>query len=169
MGGSILEQWLNEQGRDSHDQVPDLDDSQLLLNLVSALSDLRRRGLVMAYHDRSDGGLWATVAEMAFAGHVGVALNVDLLVTEGDGIQDSRADHGDSKNWSSQVSARRDELTLKALFNEELGVVLQVRTAERDQVMQILRGEKPPRLINPEAWDAFAKRYERVFGVKAAG
>ena len=69
----------------------------------------------------------------------GVALNVDMLVTEGDGITDSRADHGDAKNWAGQVSARRDELTLKALFNEELGVVLQVRTAERNAVLQTLR------------------------------
>lgn len=38
-----------------------------------------------------------------------------------------------------------------------------------DQVAQILRGERPPRLINPEAWDGFARKYERVFGVKAAG
>jgi phosphoribosylformylglycinamidine synthase len=76
---------------------------------------------------------------MAFAGHVGVALNIDMLVTEGDGISDSRADHGDSKNWASQVSARRDELSLRALFNEELGVVLQVKTADRDAVMQVLR------------------------------
>ncbi|MBX9817785.1 MAG: phosphoribosylformylglycinamidine synthase subunit PurQ, partial [Burkholderiaceae bacterium] len=90
-------------------------------------------------HDRGDGGLLATVAEMAFAGRVGVALNVDMLVTEGDGISDSRMDVGDSKNWAGQVSARRDELTLKALFNEELGVVLQVRTAERSEVMATLR------------------------------
>jgi phosphoribosylformylglycinamidine synthase len=48
-------------------------------------------------------------------------------------------DTGDSKNWASQVSARRDELTLKALFNEELGVVIQVRTANRNEVMQVLR------------------------------
>jgi phosphoribosylformylglycinamidine synthase len=83
--------------------------------------------------------LLAAVAEMAFAGHVGVALNVDMLVTEGDGISDSRADHGDAKNWAGQVSARREELTLKALFNEELGVVLQVRTADRNAVLQTLR------------------------------
>ncbi len=76
---------------------------------------------------------------MAFAGHVGVALNVDLLVTEGDGISDSRAEYGDAKNWAGQVSARREELTLKALFNEELGMLLQVRTAERNEVMQTLR------------------------------
>jgi phosphoribosylformylglycinamidine synthase len=76
---------------------------------------------------------------MAFAGHVGVALNVDLLVTEGDGISDSRAEMGDAKNWAGQVSARREELTLKALFSEELGVLLQVRTEDRNAVMQTLR------------------------------
>jgi phosphoribosylformylglycinamidine synthase len=76
---------------------------------------------------------------MAFAGQVGVSLNVDLLVTEGDGIGDSRAEYGDAKNWATQVSARRQELTLKALFNEELGVLLQVRTAQRNDVMQVLR------------------------------
>jgi phosphoribosylformylglycinamidine synthase len=64
---------------------------------------------------------------------------VDMLVTEGDGIADSRAEVGDSKNWAGQVGARREELTLKALFNEELGVLLQVRTAQRSEVMQTLR------------------------------
>ena len=93
----------------------------------------------MAYHDRSDGGLLATICEMAFAGQVGVAINVDMLVTESDGIQDSRADYGDSKNWTTQVSARREALTLEALFNEELGVILQVKTDDRNAVMQTLR------------------------------
>jgi phosphoribosylformylglycinamidine synthase len=76
---------------------------------------------------------------MAFAGHVGVSLNVDLLVTEGDGIADSRAEVGDSKNWASQVGERRNERTLAALFNEELGAVIQVRASERDAVMAVLR------------------------------
>ena len=135
MGASILAQVLNQAGGD----VPDLDDAQDLIKLVHAVNDLRQQGLLLAYHDRSDGGLWATVCEMAFAGHVGVALNIDLLVNEGDGIQDSRADHGDSKNWAQQVSVRRDERSLQALFNEELGVVVQVRGSERDRVMQVLR------------------------------
>jgi phosphoribosylformylglycinamidine synthase len=134
MGGSVLGQVLDQFG----DSVPDLEDPTSLVNLVNAVNDLRAKGQILAYHDRSDGGLLAAVAEMAFAGHVGVALNVDMLVTEGDGISDSRADHGDAKNWAGQVSARRDELTLKALFNEELGVVLQVRTAERNAVLQTL-------------------------------
>ncbi len=133
MGGSILAQTLNQVG----DTVPDLDDPQDLVNLVNAVNALRPN--LLAYHDRSDGGLFAAACEMAFAGHVGVALNVDLLVTEGDGISDSRMDVGDSKNWAGQVGARREELTLKALFNEELGVLLQVRTSERDAAIQTLR------------------------------
>ena len=135
MAGSMLAQTLGQLG----DEAPDLDAPADLVALVQAVNALRARDQILAYHDRSDGGLFATVCEMAFAGHVGVALNVDLLVTEGDGISDSRADVGDSKNWAGQVSARREELTLKALFNEELGVVLQVRTSERDAVMQTLR------------------------------
>ncbi|WCT26316.1 phosphoribosylformylglycinamidine synthase [Acidovorax temperans] len=135
MGGSILGQTLDQSG----DVVPDVDDPKDLVNLVNAVNALRAKGQILAYHDRSDGGLLAAAAEMAFAGHVGVALNVDLLVTEGDGVSDSRMDTGDAKNWAGQVSARREELTLKALFNEELGVLLQVRTAERNDVMQTLR------------------------------
>ena len=135
MGGSILSQVLNQSG----DVVPDLHDAKDLIALVNAVNALRAQGLILAYHDRSDGGLLAAAAEMAFAGHVGVALNVDMLVTEGDGISDSRMDSGDAKNWAQQVQARREELTLKALFNEELGVLLQIRTAERDAVMAVLR------------------------------
>ncbi|MFM2112590.1 MAG: phosphoribosylformylglycinamidine synthase, partial [Pseudomonadota bacterium] len=133
MGASILSQVLGQSGH----EVPDLDDAQDLKNLVNAINALRPS--ILAYHDKSDGGLWATVCEMAFAGHVGVALNVDMLVTEGDGINDSRMEHGDSKNWSQQTSVRREELTLQALFNEELGVVIQVPTAQRSEVMAVLR------------------------------
>jgi phosphoribosylformylglycinamidine synthase len=135
MAGSMLAQVLGQFGH----EVPDLDDAALLKSLVGAVNALRARGLVLAYHDRSDGGLWATACEMAFAGHVGVSLNVDILVTEGDGISDSRAEMGDSKNWASQVGERRNELTLRALFNEELGVLLQVPTARRDEALATLR------------------------------
>jgi phosphoribosylformylglycinamidine synthase len=130
MAGSILAQTLGQTG----DVVPDLDDPQDLVKLVNAVNALRAQGKLLAYHDRSDGGLLAAVAEMAFAGHVGVALNVDLLVTE-----DANPDHGDAKNWATQVNARREELTLKALFNEELGAVLQVRSEDRDAVLAVLR------------------------------
>jgi len=135
MAGSMLAQVLGQFG----DVVPDLDDAQALKSLVAAINALRAQGRLLAYHDRSDGGLWATVCEMAFAGHIGVSLNVDILVTESDGITDSRAEFGDSKNWAGQVGERRNELTLKALFNEELGVVIQVPSAVRDEVMATLR------------------------------
>ena len=139
MAGSMLAQVLGQFGCHVKDGVPDLDHPERLKALVEAVNALRSAGMLLAYHDRSDGGLWAAVCEMAFAGRVGVSLNVDLLVTEGDGITDSRADHGDAKNWASQVSARRDELTLKALFNEELGAVVQVRRDQRDPALAVLR------------------------------
>ncbi len=135
MAGSMLAQVL---GRFGH-EVPDLDDPQPLKSLVAAVNTLRAQGRILAYHDRSDGGLWATVCEMAFAGRLGVSLNVDILVTESDGIADSRAEYGDSKNWAGQVSERRNDLMLRALFNEELGVVLQVSTDLRNEVMATLR------------------------------
>jgi phosphoribosylformylglycinamidine synthase len=135
MAGSVLALCLNQEGT----SVPDLHDAQDLKNLVQAINALRAQEKILAYHDKSDGGLLACVAEMAFAGNVGVSLNIDMLLTEGDGISDSRAEYGDSKNWATQVSARREELSLQALFNEELGVVIQVRTAERNEVMQSLR------------------------------
>jgi phosphoribosylformylglycinamidine synthase len=135
MAGSILAQTLGAYG----DAVPDLDDPAHLKALVAAVNALRAQGRLLAYHDRSDGGLWACVCEMAFAGRRGVSLNVDLLITESDGIADSRAEYGDSKNWAAQVGERRNTLTLEALFNEELGVVLQVRRSERDAVVATLR------------------------------
>ena len=139
MAGSILGETLNQPGCPVKDGVPDLDDPKDLINLVNAINALRAQGQILAYHDRSDGGLLATVAEMAFAGHIGVSLNIDMLLIEGDGISDSRMDSGDAKNWATQVGARRQELTLKALFSEELGAVIQVATSGRNAVMQTLR------------------------------
>ncbi|MBI3368049.1 MAG: phosphoribosylformylglycinamidine synthase, partial [Burkholderiales bacterium] len=135
MAGSMMAQVLTQFG----DVVPDLDDPERLKSLVAAINALRGDDKLLAYHDRSDGGLWAAVCEMAFAGQIGVSLNVDMLVTEGDGIADSRAEYGDTKNWASQVSERRNELMLKALFNEELGAVIQVRREDRDASFAVLR------------------------------
>jgi phosphoribosylformylglycinamidine synthase len=166
LAGSILAQTLNQFGSD----VPDLDDPQLLVSLVNAINELRAAGKLLAYHDRSDGGLWAAACEMAFAGQTGLSLNVDMLVTEGDGISDSRADMGDSKNWAAQVGARREELTLRALFAEELGALIQVRAADRDAVMQVLRAHglskhshvvaKPNATRQMEVW----RDAKKVFG-----
>ncbi|MFO1250425.1 MAG: phosphoribosylformylglycinamidine synthase [Inhella sp.] len=135
MGGSILAQTQQQFGG----AVPDLDSPELLVNLVNAINALRAQNLVLAYHDKSDGGLWATACEMAFASRLGLALNIDMLVTESTGVDDSKAEMGDAKNWAAQVSGRRHEQTLRALFNEELGALIQVSAAQRDAVFAILR------------------------------
>jgi phosphoribosylformylglycinamidine synthase len=131
MGGSILAQTESQFGG----EVPDLDDAQLLVKLVDAVNALRRQGLLLAYHDRSDGGLWAAACEMAFAGRCGIALNLDMLLAAGARVEES----GDAKNWAKQVSGLRHELTLRALFNEELGALLQVPASQRDAAFALLR------------------------------
>ncbi|MGL5816203.1 MAG: phosphoribosylformylglycinamidine synthase [Phycicoccus sp.] len=75
LGGSVLAQVRGEFGGD----VPDLDDPSRLVGLVAALAELRGHGSVTAYHDRSDGGLWAAACEMAFAGGVGLNIETDSL------------------------------------------------------------------------------------------
>jgi phosphoribosylformylglycinamidine synthase len=95
LGGSALAQVHAELGA----TPPDLADPALLTGLAAALADLRAQDLVLAYHDRSDGGLFATLAEMAFAGHCGL----DIKLPGG-------------ANGAAG-----------ALFSEELGVVIQVK------------------------------------------
>ncbi len=130
MGSSILAQVCNQVG----EHTPDADDAELLRTFFVTIRALAESGVLLAYHDRSDGGLLASVCEMAFAGHTGVSLNLDMLT-----IDAYAADWGDYKIRPEQVAVQRNELTLKALFNEELGAVLQVPSAERDAVMQVLR------------------------------
>ncbi|WP_244827915.1 phosphoribosylformylglycinamidine synthase [Caballeronia sp. TF1N1] len=132
MGGSILAQVTQQVG----DAVPDVDDPEDLKRFFASIQALNADGKLLAYHDRSDGGLWATVCEMAFAGHVGVSLNVDMLTLDAD----HESDYGDAKDWTKQTSGRRDDRTIRALFTEELGAVVQVRAADRDAVLGALRG-----------------------------
>ncbi|MBT00127.1 MAG: phosphoribosylformylglycinamidine synthase [Oceanospirillaceae bacterium] len=106
LGLSALAQVYNRVGR----QVPDVDDADLLATFFAAIQELNKQGLLLAYHDRSDGGLLATVVEMAFAGHTGVDLSLDLLAAD-------------------------DSELLDALFAEELGAVVQVRRGETERVL----------------------------------
>ncbi|WP_175998102.1 phosphoribosylformylglycinamidine synthase [Burkholderia stabilis] len=131
MGGSIFAQVTQQVG----DTTPDVDDPEDLKRFFNAIQSLNARDLLLAYHDRSDGGLWATVCEMAFAGHAGVSLNVDMLTLD----PNHESDYGDAKDWAKQTSGRRDDRTLRALFSEELGAVVQVRAADRDAVLGALR------------------------------
>jgi phosphoribosylformylglycinamidine synthase len=72
---------------------------------------------------------------MAFASHTGISMNVDMIAVD----VGQEADWGDAKNWAQQVSGRRHEQTMRALFNEELGAVIQIRKADRDAVFAVLR------------------------------
>lgn len=133
LGASILAQVTQQLG----DSVPDVDSPQDLKAFFVAIQQLNSDGKLLAYHDRSDGGLFATLAEMAFAGRAGVSVNLDILTMEGE----HASDWGDAKNWAGQVAERRNEMTLRALFSEELGAVIQVRLDDKSAVMNVLRDQ----------------------------
>jgi phosphoribosylformylglycinamidine synthase len=98
MGASILAQVHGKLGK----QAPDVDDAEDLKAFFAVIQGLNADGHLLAYHDRSDGGLLTSVVEMAFAGHCGLSLNLDSVAES-----------------SAEIAA--------ILFNEELGAVIQVR------------------------------------------
>jgi phosphoribosylformylglycinamidine synthase len=106
LGGSALAQVYGAQGG----PPADMNNAGLLRRFATAVTVLRERSLLLAYHDRADGGLAVTLAEMAFASHCGLEVSLD----------------------PSRGSA------LAQLFNEECGVVLQVATAQLHEVWQEL-------------------------------
>ncbi len=108
LGGSALAQTLSSLGND----CPDMDDPALLRRAFAAIQQLIDQGLILAGHDRSDGGLITTLLEMAFAGNCGLELALSYDVAEIEAIP--------------------------ALFNEELGLVLECRLDELDHVQEIL-------------------------------
>jgi phosphoribosylformylglycinamidine synthase len=129
LGGSILAQVYGQIG----DRAPDLDDPAALKRFFETIQALARDGLVLAYHDRSDGGLFATACEMAFAGRRGVTLNLDLL------CYDPLAHDVDGNERRPELMRGRDlERALGALFAEELGALLQVRAEDRNRVIERL-------------------------------
>ncbi|MCW8807122.1 MAG: phosphoribosylformylglycinamidine synthase, partial [Rhodanobacter sp.] len=106
LGGSALTQVFNRGGG----VPPDLDDAKRLKALFELVQEANRAGLLLAYHDRSDGGVIVTLLEMAFAGHCGLEIQME--------------------GWA--------EASLRALFNEELGAVLQVASANREAFEALL-------------------------------
>lgn len=106
MGGSSLAQVYGQLG----DNCPDVDKPVQLKAFFAAIQRLNADNKILAYHDRSDGGLFATLAEMAFAGHCG--LEIDLAELQGDAAS--------------------------VLFNEELGAVIQVRMADANAILAAL-------------------------------
>ena len=129
LGGSALAQVYGASG----DQPPDAD-AVSLKAFFAAMQALNTRGLLLAYHDRSDGGLFATVCEMAFAGRVGVSLNLDALCYD-----DLMNDVDGIERFPEILDGRLQDRLLAALFNEELGAVMQIRRADRHAVLQVIR------------------------------
>jgi len=106
LGGSCLAQAYKRVGGDT----ADIDSPDLLKHFFAAVQELNDRNMLLAYHDRSDGGLFATVAEMMFASRLGVSL---------------------------QLSGSKQEL-LAQLFSEEAGAVIQVAKNKLTQVQMVL-------------------------------
>jgi phosphoribosylformylglycinamidine synthase len=118
MGGSVAGQVFNLLG----DIAPDVVSPEIIKSCFQGLQALRRysrsedsseESIILAYHDRSDGGLFATLTEMSFAGHAG--FNIDI---------------------SSLSSGNNNHMS--ALFNEELGAVIQIRASDIDVVKSTL-------------------------------
>ncbi|MGB7541756.1 MAG: phosphoribosylformylglycinamidine synthase [Burkholderiales bacterium] len=144
LGGSILAQVFGQCG----DEAPDLDEPGLLARFFAAIQALNRDGLILAYHDRSDGGLFAAVCEMAFAGHTGVGVNLDLLA------YDALAHDVEGNERRPEIMAGRDfERVLAALFAEELGAVIQVRAPDRSRVLAQLSGLAAQVIGSPNSRD----------------
>ncbi|NLB62725.1 MAG: phosphoribosylformylglycinamidine synthase [Fibrobacter sp.] len=117
LGGSILAQVYNQVGNES----PDVDSPEDLKTLLLILQRLGAEQKILAYHDRSDGGLFATLTEMAFAGNVGLDINLPA---------------GD---------------LLAQLFSEELGAVLQVAESDLEDVLAVFAQVGLEKLVQPIA------------------
>jgi len=107
MGGSSLNLINKSIGNDS----PDLDKPEQLKIFFDAIQGLNRSNKLLAYHDRSDGGLITCLLEMSFAGHSGMDININI----------------------------NDDDISNFLFNEELGAVIQVYDEEVDFILQSLQ------------------------------
>lgn len=127
MGGSAFGQVYNNMSGDA----PDLDDTGRLKAFYNVIQRLVAEDKLLAYHDRSDGGLFATLAEMAFAARCGISADIDCLMDKFLPIH-----HPDFQGDSAEDLS--DELynhaAIKILFNEELGAVIQIRQKDRDYV-----------------------------------
>jgi len=106
LGGSALAQVYGKTG----EAAPDVDDPERLKHFFAAIQHLSSEGLILAYHDRSDGGLFAAICEMAFAARAGIDVRLDELGND----------------------------ALASLFTEELGAVIQIRRGERQRVLELL-------------------------------
>ena len=126
LGGSALAQVFKHLGN----HAPDVVKPQRLRGFFGVIQSLLADELLLAYHDRSDGGLIATMAEMMFAGHTGVTLDIDELCFER-----RRAERELGEISPAEVERAEHGRIMGVLFNEELGAVIQVRRKDTSAVM----------------------------------
>ena len=115
------------------DTVPTVDNSDALGAFMTTMWQLIAEDKICAYHDRSDGGLWATLCEMAFAGQVGLEIDLSRLAE------------------ASSQSALAQQQTVALLFNEELGGVIQVQPEHEASVLQAFAAAGLGNLVLPIA------------------
>lgn len=122
LGGSALAQVYKQVGDEAPD-ISGLDGVTKLKAFFEVVQNLNRKNLLLAYHDRSDGGLLVTLCEMAFAGHTGLSIHLDQLC----------ADICNKTEDPDRLLAH----AFGVLFNEELGAVMQIKAAHRHDVLKI--------------------------------
>lgn len=127
MGGSAFGQVYNNMTGDA----PDLDDTGRLKAFYNVIQQLVAKDKLLAYHDRSDGGLFATLAEMAFAGRCGISADIDCLMDKFLPIHYPDFQGDPAEDLSDELY---NHAAIKILFNEELGAVIQIRQQDRDYV-----------------------------------
>ncbi|WP_308033494.1 phosphoribosylformylglycinamidine synthase [Neisseria bergeri] len=127
MGGSAFGQVYNNMSGDA----PDLDDTGRLKDFYGVIQQLVAEDKLLAYHDRSDGGLFATLAEMAFAARCGISADIDCLMDKFLPIHHPDFQGDPAEDLSDELY---NHAAIKILFNEELGAVIQIRQQDRDYV-----------------------------------
>ena len=130
IGGSILLYAFNQIGF----ETPDLKNFFKLRSLFFIIRFLFLEGIVLSYHDISDGGIFTTLCEMSFSSHLGIKINLDVLTFNND-ISDAY-DYKIKKNQSKKLC---EESIIRSLFSEEVGVILQINYKYHNYINNILR------------------------------
>ena len=130
LGASIFAQCYNQIG----DASPDLDEASTLIGFFNAIQDCLAKDKLLAYHDRSDGGLMASLAEMSFAGHCGIDIDLAPLI---------------AKAWVHSTQNSSALLAHAVLLSEELGAVIQVEADNLDAVMACFETHGVADIVTP--------------------
>ncbi len=136
LGGSALSQVYSKTGGDTPDADPDI-----LQSFFTAFTKLKSEGKIMAYHDRSDGGLFTALCEIAFASRCGLDIDLTELPTSvilSEAAGEVERSRQTATNRIPRQARNDSAVTLAKLFNEELGVIIQVKSSDEKYVSQVI-------------------------------